>query len=312
METKSTPKTNGKFDPSKTVTPANIAPYISTIVPVWTDGDETTGSLSSNYYLFTGRRYDPESEVYYFRNRYYSPELGRFVSRDVDYLDGLNLYLAYFVPCGLDAFGYKIENRGLKSIGYSEWKGLWGYESGIRRGLGKTYNFKSGNFRLALPQKWEVNVKCVCERERGTPRETRGKWIHRVRLEGWIESLILKRGGRGDVSFHKWKQEEELSEGRVNYRDVARVENFWRTLFVRHGSIIEKTYSGRTKYASKDECDSEIDGTREDAEEAVRQTFANIGRLDDDVNRWMQTGQGENPLAPYLDDEDRPGREGTH
>ncbi len=48
----------------------------------WTDGDETTGSLSGNYYTFTGRRSDPESELMYFRNRYYSPELGRFVTRD--------------------------------------------------------------------------------------------------------------------------------------------------------------------------------------------------------------------------------------
>jgi RHS repeat-associated protein len=84
---------NGKFDPSKTVTAENIAPYISTIRTIWWDGDETSGSLSSNYYTFTGRRYDPESELMCYRNRYYSPELGRFVSRDpIGYFGGINLY----------------------------------------------------------------------------------------------------------------------------------------------------------------------------------------------------------------------------
>ncbi len=62
----------------------------STIRTVWTDGDETSGSLSGNYYTFTGRRSDPESELMYFRNRYYSPELGRFLSRDP--VQRMNLY----------------------------------------------------------------------------------------------------------------------------------------------------------------------------------------------------------------------------
>jgi RHS repeat-associated protein len=58
-------------------------------------------------YIFTGRQYDPESEIYFYRARYYHPQLGRFISRDplyrssCDYqrvilwahrFDGLNLY----------------------------------------------------------------------------------------------------------------------------------------------------------------------------------------------------------------------------
>ena len=63
----------------------------------WWDGDETTGSLSSNYYLFTGRRYDPEADLMFYRNRMYSTSRGRFLQRDpVGYVDGLNLY-AYVV-----------------------------------------------------------------------------------------------------------------------------------------------------------------------------------------------------------------------
>ena len=120
-------ETNGKFDPSKTVTSANIAPYISTIVSIWTDGDETSGTLSGNYYTFTGRRSDPESELYYFRNRYYSGSLGRFVTRDphgrlllpgrmelppdAPYWAGMSLYGGHFVPNYVDYDGLQRRDR---------------------------------------------------------------------------------------------------------------------------------------------------------------------------------------------------------
>ncbi|MCP4397717.1 MAG: hypothetical protein GY801_10510 [bacterium] len=38
-----------------------------------------TASAIENPYLFTGRRYDPESGNYYYRARIYSPELDRFL-----------------------------------------------------------------------------------------------------------------------------------------------------------------------------------------------------------------------------------------
>ncbi len=59
------------------------------------DSNETplTASAIDNPYLFTGRRYDPESGNYYYRARIYSPELGRFLQTDsLGYVDGLNLY----------------------------------------------------------------------------------------------------------------------------------------------------------------------------------------------------------------------------
>ncbi len=112
METKSTSKTNRKIGTSEFITPANIAPYISTIVPVWTDGDETTGSLSGNYYTFTGRRSDPESELMYYRRRYYSPNLGRFVRRERRFGSPANRYsycddspVTWFDPYGLQRAG---------------------------------------------------------------------------------------------------------------------------------------------------------------------------------------------------------------
>ena len=54
---------------------------------------ELTASAIGNPYLFTGRRYDPESGNYYYRARIYSPTLGRFLQSDpLGYVDGLNLY----------------------------------------------------------------------------------------------------------------------------------------------------------------------------------------------------------------------------
>jgi len=73
----------------------------------WFTSDDATSSYSDiQHVTFTGRRSDPESELMHFRNRYYSAELGRFVGRDsAGYLDGMNVYGAYFVPDGIDPFG---------------------------------------------------------------------------------------------------------------------------------------------------------------------------------------------------------------
>jgi RHS repeat-associated protein len=52
-------------------------------------GMPTTG----NPFRYTGRRLDPETNLYYFRARYYSPELGRFLQTDpIGTKDDLNLY----------------------------------------------------------------------------------------------------------------------------------------------------------------------------------------------------------------------------
>jgi RHS repeat-associated protein len=59
------------------------------------DGNDVVLSVSAvgNPYLFTGRRFDPESGNYYYRARVYSPELGRFLSVD---------------PLGFDAGDYNL------------------------------------------------------------------------------------------------------------------------------------------------------------------------------------------------------------
>jgi RHS repeat-associated protein len=45
-------------------------------------GGPIGGSSIGNPYLFTGRRYDPETGLYYYRTRYLEPLAGRFTSRD--------------------------------------------------------------------------------------------------------------------------------------------------------------------------------------------------------------------------------------
>jgi RHS repeat-associated protein len=71
----------------------------------WTaDGDNE--SDYGNTYLFQGRRWDTESDLYCFRNRTYSPRLGRFIQRDpVAYIDGMNLYGFWWVVFGSDPSG---------------------------------------------------------------------------------------------------------------------------------------------------------------------------------------------------------------
>jgi len=44
-------------------------------------------------FIFTGRRFDPETQIYFYRARYYHQGLGRFPSRDpIGYVDSLNPY----------------------------------------------------------------------------------------------------------------------------------------------------------------------------------------------------------------------------
>jgi len=60
-------------------------------------GNPRVVSLYGNAYLYTGRRYDAEIQLYYFRGRMYDAELGRFPNRDpAEYPDGYNLYAGYF------------------------------------------------------------------------------------------------------------------------------------------------------------------------------------------------------------------------
>jgi RHS repeat-associated protein len=58
----------------------------------WFTNDDVASLQPACEYLFTGRQYDPETQIYFYRARYYQPILGRFISRDpINYRGGLNL-----------------------------------------------------------------------------------------------------------------------------------------------------------------------------------------------------------------------------
>ena len=72
-----------------------ISPGITSVVGSGADGAILSGAASEfrNPYTFTGRRYDPESQLYFYRARYYDAKLGRFIQRDpVGVSDGVNRY----------------------------------------------------------------------------------------------------------------------------------------------------------------------------------------------------------------------------
>ncbi len=65
-----------------------------------------TPSDYGNFIGFTGRYHDCETGLIYFRARYYDTGLGRFIGRDpLAYVNGSNLYSAYYVPNRLDPSG---------------------------------------------------------------------------------------------------------------------------------------------------------------------------------------------------------------
>lgn len=76
------------------------------------DGSDTPLSESAigNSYMFTGRRFDKESELYYYRARYYDAEIGRFMNVDpIGYAGGMNFYsyvgnnpIIFIDPLGLE------------------------------------------------------------------------------------------------------------------------------------------------------------------------------------------------------------------
>ncbi|MCK4764363.1 MAG: hypothetical protein KAW12_19345, partial [Candidatus Aminicenantes bacterium] len=80
-----------------------------------TSGEAISTSTIGNEYLFQGRRYDRETNLYYYRARHYDPIMGRFLQTDpMRYKDSMNLYQGFNMnpvnfldPLGLLTYSWK-------------------------------------------------------------------------------------------------------------------------------------------------------------------------------------------------------------
>ncbi|MCK4764635.1 MAG: hypothetical protein KAW12_20720, partial [Candidatus Aminicenantes bacterium] len=80
-----------------------------------TSGEDVSTSTIGNEYLFQGRRYDRETNLYYYRARHYDPIMGRFLQNDpMGYTDSMNLYQGFGMnPVNfVDPWGKKIKVTG--------------------------------------------------------------------------------------------------------------------------------------------------------------------------------------------------------
>jgi RHS repeat-associated protein len=111
----------------------------------WFTDDDVETDNPINTTIFTGRLYDPESQVYYYRARYYSPKMGRFISRDplkdAELSQTSNLYLyIYSNPInGTDMSGLEADciskDVGITytltlGLGFSKEKTVGGFRKG--------------------------------------------------------------------------------------------------------------------------------------------------------------------------------------
>jgi len=103
-------------------------------------GGTVTTSAIGNPYMFTSRRYDPETTLYYYRARMYNPYIGRFMQTDpIGYGDGINWY-AY---CGNNSITFS-DPFGMKELNFGAAYGL-GFNATIgNNGDQKYFKFTFG------------------------------------------------------------------------------------------------------------------------------------------------------------------------
>jgi RHS repeat-associated protein len=183
------------------------------------DGITTrAASLYNQQVGFTGRYLDKETGLWYFRARYYSGTLGRFVSRDpLEYVNGKNLYQAYFVPNYVDPLGTKKEcvvkkmsgERGtLKSSGDTGlfWKASWyftGFVSYNEDGRVAVYvgvigdtiigNGTAGDYdHISMTKDTVAKVTCGCENDKCVAYASGAEDGEEKRSRGYVFSYASK------------------------------------------------------------------------------------------------------------------------
>jgi RHS repeat-associated protein len=115
----------------------------STIKVVDTSGDtvneyvyDSFGNMVSktegvtNYYTYTGREWDAESDLYYYRMRYYDPAMGRFLNQDpMGFSQGPNFYT------------YTRNNPTIYTDSFGLWFEPYHFMLSAYAGMGALFNF---------------------------------------------------------------------------------------------------------------------------------------------------------------------------
>jgi len=143
-------------------------------------------SWIANPYLFTGRRYDPETAWYHYRTRYLDPAAGRFTTRDTIGIWGDpwelgngysfvgNNSLAWLDPFGLITFKDLVKtNKCLKALR----KLMWELSKKLKREVGGLIRISSKG-RLAVQMKIggqsDVQLQTLFPKGRKKPKSAVG------------------------------------------------------------------------------------------------------------------------------------------
>ena len=146
---------------------------------------DPTYSEYGNPWTFTGRRLDGETGLMYYRNRIYSVDLGRFVGRDVEYNDGLNLYEGAFATRGVDPLGLKFFGpEGPKEFEKQETLGSYLKVKVDRKNPRRILSKKWVMIHGIIRSYFKVDADCTCI----LFQEKNGKW------NGGFGLYSVKRG----------------------------------------------------------------------------------------------------------------------
>lgn len=171
----------------------------------WANDATTTNGLKCSF-IFTGRRYDAETQIYFYRARYYEPGLGRFLGKDpIGYIDTLNSFLyvnsnptVYLDPSGLlhaiADMDYTIEHKLPPLPEAKQVKGSI-----------------PGDTFMPLPDKWEDYIQY-------------GKRMIRTRIRMFAAYIWGQYvwGSDGECEFHAHGYLKQRSESHYGYVTIQR------------------------------------------------------------------------------------------